>query len=446
MTSSSKTYIITTAQRGGKPNRHFLSGLERIAEEHSAENLIILPTNGMFPSSTKADQEERLNCVFQQYDIIEDDYRLNDKLEIRHFPVKAQQMDPTTSWDRFVAYDTSAIMPSPKQRMRVVPNSNVELPKVLMSTGAITYPHYKDNSWGTKAKLDHVYGAIIVEVVDDVSYHYRQLRASKNGVFYDLGYKYDGAGKPRKERLEALVLGDWHVGDTDPNVITATEQLIKETQPRYVLLHDLFNGRSISHHDEHKLLTKIKQRGDLTLEEELELVGETLSWFTKIAPKSKIVVVKSNHDEWIDQYLEEGRFVDDPRNTDLALRLFQASRQGYDTLEKGVEYTHGRVPGVRFLSEDDDFKVRGYQLAAHGHIGLGGTRGTTNAMEKAYGKSMSGHIHTPEILRNTFRVGTSTHLDLEYVRGATSWMNTHGLIPKNGQPQLVNMINGKYRG
>ena len=66
-------------------------------------------------------------------------------------------------------------------------------------------------------------------------------------------------------------------------------------------------------------------------------------------------------------------------------------------------------------------------------------------MELAYGSCVIGHIHSPEILRNAFCVGTSTHLSLEYNKGPSSWCNTSCLVHKNGSKQLINCIKGNWR-
>lgn len=439
-------YIITTAQRGATPNWNFLRGLETYAQNNDSE-IIVLLTNGRYPKSDKLDQNEPLHPYFSKnFSVVTDDMELSNAVDIRYFPVKAQQMDPTTSWGRFVQ-DKTAIMPSPKQRMKVIPTSNTKYPKVLMSTGAVTEPNYKPNSWGTKAELDHVYGAIVLELDDQEKFHYRQLRASRNGVFYDLGVRYDGEKSPLEQRVDALVMGDLHTHQVDPTVLKTTYELIKDLKPKNVLLHDVFDGYSISHHDGKRLVTKATKsyEGATSLEEELYELGKQLDEVKEESDDARIVVVKGNHDEVIDRYLQEGRFVNDPQNVDIALKLFQALREGKDPVEEGVRLTYGRVNRVKYLSRDDDFKVRGWQLANHGDLGANGARASVRSLENACSKSIVGHSHSPQIFRNVFIVGTTTPLKLDYNRGPSSWMNTHALIHPNGQPQLVNIVDGEYK-
>lgn len=451
MAYDKKNYVITTAQRGGIPNWNFLESLVTYCKHNNAE-LIILPTNGMYPSSTKQDQEEVLDSYLQNnFKIVDYDMKLNNKIAIRNFPVKAQQIIPLTSWGRFVQYDQSAIMPSPKLMQKCYANSNQDLPKVLMSTGAITEPHYKENSWGKKAELDHKYAAIVVNVIDGRKYHFRQLVSTDKGVFYDIGVKYDGKNKPAKESLEAMILGDTHVGFTDPDVQKATEQLILRLNPKNILYHDICDAYSINHHHENDLVIQSRKANKNidSLEEEVMSVGEYLKYMSKLSPDSKHVVVKSNHDEAIDRYIKEGRFIKDRKNMTFAMKLFDnAVKEQKDTLQYAIELAIGKLPkNIVFLSSDVDFKVKDWQLANHGHRGPNGARGNPRNLEGAVGRGIFGHFHSPEIFRDIWVVGTSTYLDLEYNKGFPSnWLQTHALLHPNGKPQLINIIEGTYEG
>jgi len=154
-------YIITTAQRGAKPNYDFFNNLSFFSKENNAE-ILVLPTNGKYPSSTITDQEETIHpYIRENFRIVDGDMKLNNSLYIRNFPTKAQQMIPTTSWDRFVRSEQSAIMASPKIFVKPQANQKGKYPKVLMSTGACTLPNYKSHlAIGRKAMEDHVQGAI----------------------------------------------------------------------------------------------------------------------------------------------------------------------------------------------------------------------------------------------------------------------------------------------
>ena len=85
------------------------------------------------------------------------------------------------------------------------------------------------------------------------------------------------------------------------------------------------------------------------------------------------------------------------------------------------------------------------ELGAHGDKGANGARGSLHAMENAYGNSVSGHSHSPEILRGAWQVGTCSYLKLEYNQGPSSWLHSSCLLYPNGARQLINVIGGQWR-
>ena len=65
--------------------------------------------------------------------------------------------------------------------------------------------------------------------------------------------------------------------------------------------------------------------------------------------------------------------------------------------------------------------------------------------ENAYGLSVTGHAHTPEILRGAWQVGTTSKLNLDYTKGSpSSWFQTACLVYPNGSRQLISVVDGKW--
>ena len=432
-----KTYVITSAQRGATPHYQFLDSLNGYCKHNDAE-LIILPMQGL-------KKDEPLHDELQQYTIATTDVPLNNSISIKNIKLLPQMMNPLTGLNRLIKYDQSAIVPSPKQQFKVMPNSNANMPKILTSTGAVTSPRYKeDDRQGQIASIDHVYGAVIVEVVDDKTFHLRHIRTNTTGAFHDLGVKYSGS-KRSKGVVDAIVLGDLHAGSTDPLALEASKHLISRLRPKRLLIHDLFDAYSISHHHEGKPLYKALNWLKRDLYKEIETCGDMLKTFKRVMPKdSEILVVKSNHDEHLNRYLEEGRYIADDRNLKLSSQLAIAYLDGKDTLKTAVETVSGKLSGVRYLSRNDDYKVRGWQLASHGDLGSNGTRGSLVQLEQNTGNCIVGHSHSPQILRNTYQVGTLTHLKLDYNKGPSSWLQTNAILYDDGFVQLSNIIKGSY--
>jgi len=93
-----------------------------------------------------------------------------------------------------------------------------------------------------------------------------------------------------------------------------------------------------------------------------------------------------------------------------------------------------------------DTKFLGYELGNHGDEGANGGRGSPRSIENANSKSVTGHGHSAFIIRDTYRVGTSSELRLDYNKGYSSWTHTNALLFDMGTVQLINTINKKFRG
>lgn len=445
--SKHSRFVVTTAVQGCSAHKGFFKSLKSYCEKNDALLLVMLCKD---PAASVGDT---LDPLLNQEELVFDNMGLNDNIFVNAIKLSAKHIDPLTGLSRLGQRDGSFIYASPKQRLKMVPTSNTKPPVAIMTTGAVTIPNYSSNRYlsdrtGVIAANDHVLGAIIVEIEDDTFFHFRQIQADKSGAFIDLDTYYQGS-ESRKMRPEALVMGDWHSGETDPGARAATLEQIKALRPRRLIIHDGFNARSISHHEEKNRILKAQRAklNELDLTAELKEYARDLDELATLIPDlEEIVIVKSNHDEHLDRYLTEGRYLEDPTNHALSLRLAAAMVEGGDPVKAGVELM-GLKNGkkIRWLTRDEDFKIARVELGAHGDRGANGARGSLMAMENAYGNSVSGHTHTPEILRGAWQVGTLSKLKLSYNTGASSWTHSNCLLHRNGGRQLLNIFNGRWR-
>ena len=429
----------------GAPNRELISGLERYCKDRGAE-LVVLRMPGM------DNTEQNIHTFFDKKDYVHSRFtrRLNEGIEISDMMVPPQNVDPAAGRGRFVQRDCTKVFAHTKQRLKAVPASNNKLPKLLMTTGAITHPNYHPwNHRGDAAKRDHMYGAVVVEVIDDTFYNARHIRAQHNGKFIDMGLKYNMGRKPTKARAEALVLGDLHIGDDAPETVAANYEMMDFFKPKRIFLHDFLNGHSVNPHERENLISRAQnwEKGRLSLEEELQNAYDELCNMARHVGKNcEVNLVACNHHFFLDRYLESGDFMREPWNTKLAMNLGLSLVDGEDPVEVGLKMMGDIPPNVRFLKIDSDYKVWGWQLASHGHKGISGARGSVRSRENAHGKSITGHSHTPEILRNTFIVGTSTELVLDYNLGdVSSWMAANAVLYEGGLVQMLPIIHGKWK-
>jgi hypothetical protein len=246
-----------------------------------------------------------------------------------------------------------------------------------------------------------------------------------------------------------LIMGDYHAGQHDPMAVKAWSELSDYVKSDEVLFHDLFNGLSVDHHSQHKIVTLARRskEGRLLLSKELEITGQELDYWASKKHIKKLTVVKSNHDEFLDRWAQEARFSRDAFNFEAGCHIAAAMVSGQDALEVGLKL-YGKIKKwdkLNFLFRDQDYKVADIECGAHGDKGPNGSRGTKANLENSYGRCVIGHSHTPGILRGVWQVGTTSLFNLDYNVGPSSWMHTSCLVYPNGQRQLINSIQGHWR-
>jgi len=446
-------FVVTSAQAMAKPNMKFLKSLEHYCNMNNAD-LIVLP---MIGKDAKQDSiDSNFHPKILELGLTRDVYKLNKNIGVDHFNLRPQQVDPITGLQRFAQRGQTKIFAAPKQRWKYFPHSNQQIPKALITTGALTEPNYATGAdvsaerrrLGGIAKRDHEYGAIVVEVVNGNIYHWRNLLSQVNGKFTDMGTLYDG---DKTSHVKPLVMsaGDWHTGYSDPVARQATLDMIVDLEPQKIFLHDFFDGHSVSHHTQQQLIYQwIREgadKGNLSLEREFDMCYNELNSIDDVMKSGEIVVVQSNHMEFLDRYLDEGRFIKDPGNARMAFKLASLYVDGLNPVEEGMKMS-GEIPdNVTFLDRWSDYKVKGFQLANHGDNGPGYRGFSILAKEAVYGKSITGHCHTSEKLRQTYTNGSILPFDMFYLKGSPiSWTQSHNFIYDTGV-QTVNIIKGDYK-
>jgi hypothetical protein len=433
-----RIWILSAAEVGAKPNYGQLSAMETYARKNNA-TVGIIPIVGQH-------WDAKLHDDFIKYDIIASNYKLNKSIYVRHQNIRSQQINPLTGLRSLGQTTHSFIVGSPKQQLEHVPNSPKKYPKAIMSTGACTLPNYMNNRIGLIAQDYHTQGGIIVKLFDDDTFIFRHFVCSKDGSFQDYDTSYKPDGKTTKERVDTLVVADLHYNMVSSDALAGTIKQIHDLKPKHIVLHDVFDGASVNHHERHKVVSRSKCDVPL-LHSELVELHFGLNQLLQECPKdTKIYIVKSNHDEFLDRYLEDGEFVKDYPNAKLGFELAQYMSQGYCPLQKGLELVRGKLDKrIKFLERDDDFRRFGYVLSMHGDKGPRGTRGNMIGFGYSVGKGFVGHDHSAAIFRDMYRVGTLSDLNPSYTKGSPSnWTHTNGSISNQGKPQLLPIIGTRY--
>lgn len=449
----SEIYCITGAQAEAKPNAQLLRSMETYVAE-KAGSLIILP---MIGQDAKQDWDS-LHPTFADHDVEYGTRKLNDHVQIDQFHVRPYQIDPVQGLNRFAQRERTQVFASPKQRLKSVAHSTRRHPKFLVTTGTVTNPNYATSEdvsaerrrLGNIALRDHTFGGLVVEVENSNRFYMRHITSNTRGAFVDLGVSYNG-NQIEETETEALVLGDYHCGRTDPTVLKSTYKMIEDLKPKRVVVQDFFDGHSVSHWAEKQLIEQgilqVQDWGHQSLEQELKQCSDELRILSDMT--DEVIVVMSNHHEFLNRYLNEGRFMKDKENARLAFKLaaYMAEKDLNDPVHYGIELVGGELPkNIKFLNRTDDYRVKGYQLGAHGDKGAGFGYGSMVTKENDYGMSITGHVHQSQTLRNTHTVGTMLPLDMFYLRGSPhAWTNGHAALYANGFVQHLMINNGKYR-
>lgn len=447
-----KRFLITTLVNGQKVDRKFLESMLNYCNKNNAK-LILLPSHD---PAHNLDNEIEWHVddkiVAENLPIIFENLALNNNIHISGIRITAKQINPATGLGRLSQGKGGFIFASPKQCLEFVANSNTKLPHPMMSTGACTIPNYKTtlgNSLRTAylAEHDHILGGLVVEIENDEIYHFRQIQADNKGCFVDLGKMY--TPNSIKKVTPKFIMGDYHVGEHDETAVKAWIEIINELKVDEVIFHDLFNGASVNHWDDRDIIVKARKSKEnkLSLTEELKITAAGLDRFLDLKSVKRGVIVKSNHDEFLNRWLKEGKFKSDPHNFQVGCKLADKYVDGLEPLKAGLDLVGGAKNSKKlvWLDRDQDYKIVGVECGAHGDKGPNGSRGSIKNIEKAYGKCIIGHSHTPGILRGIYQVGTSTFLQLNYNEGPSSWVHCSCLLYPNGHRQLINSINGKWR-
>jgi len=438
-----KKFVVTAAVNGAAVHKGFHKALKNYCKENNAM-LLVLPSgkdvDAMSPHLS-AD-----NWIFENT-------VLNSNIWISNIKVSPNNAQPTTALSRIGQRDGSLIVASPKQFLNFVPVGQEKLPHAVMSTGAITIPNYSSKKGNISrtdyiAEHDHVLGAVIVEVVNSKEYHFRQVQAANDGSFHDLGRKYFSDRKPMKVAPIGMLWGDLHAGEVDPFAKKSSLEQMKEMGVKRVFLGDAFSGISINHHEEKNLITRavLAMKQKMNLEDEVKDLVKEINDISDNA--DEVLIIASNHHDFLNKYIQLGKYISEPQNYYFASKLATAMMEGHDPLEFACKKLIGlKHPGkVRFLKRDEDYMLSGVQMGQHGDKGSNGSKGSKVTLETAYGKIMHGHTHSPYIFRGVFCVGTTSILRPDFVSGASSWVNCNGFVYPDGSCQLINSFYGKWRG
>ena len=218
------------------------------------------------------------------------------------------------------------------------------------------------------------------------------------------------------------------------------------TQPEKLFLEDFADGFTVNHHERDDVVRQAQKHeapAELgSLRGEAFVAQMELCNIKRSAPADcELIVTDSNHNDFIDRYIRKGKWIQDSENAVIAAKLFIDMVEHRANAAKALIDKDGKL--ATWLEADKDYFVAGVQMAAHGHQGMNGSKGSPKAMEYAFGNVMSGHTHSPSITHGGMVVGTLSRLRMGYNSGPSNWLHAIGHVWPNGQKMLIFIINGR---
>lgn len=446
-------FIITSAVNNCRVDPGFLAALERWREERHGV-LVVNPIRYKNPTHREdVDPHEWWDEALFPY-MLESELRPHPYLSIMPTKVQATASNPLPPRMSGRTQSRSAVFGHPQLCMRTVPTPHETLPKILYTSGAVTRKSYSDTLAGDLADFHHTHAAVIAEIRGD-RFHLREVTWDGE-KFVDIDTAYYADHTAEAVRAVALVMGDIHSGSNriDPQVMEATfgaNGLYETTDPQYLVIHDLADNLAVNPHEMNKQLSRAalaRLAGGLNVDSELRRVADWLN----VLPDADVLVIPSNHDEFLMRWLEAGERGVLPENRRfyhwLSYRMLEAHELDGEfplAIEMALagKITH---ESVRFLKIDESFRVKGVELGMHGHLGPNGSRGSLHNLSHVGTRFIMGHVHSPGIWQGGYAVGTSSLYRMGYNIGPSSWLHTHALLHENGRRQLIHIIGEFFRG
>jgi hypothetical protein len=438
-----KRFIITWAQNDTPVHDAFVANIEAYAN-HIDADIHVIAGRYKNPTSVFSDKD------FDTWSPRIESYLDANRHEVhKHMwimsDVKIQPtaVDPMTGLQGMSGIN-SCVFGSPKVHMETIPVLEGNLPKMMMTTGACTVKNYTDSKSGKKGEFHHTLGFVVIEIKNKDLFFARQVTATADGSFTDLYFRVEEGNISKVKSISAAILGDLHYGQHDERVIEKTLEMFGDLKPENVILHDVFDGLSINHHESKDPFIQYQREVDGTnsLRREIDEMIDGLKKFEKY----NVTVVRSNHDDFLDRWLKgtDWRKANTLKNSIEYMEYSALLLKGQAPNGVIPYLINQRYPSYRTLGRSDSFVVNGWELGQHGDIGSNGTRGSLLQFRKLNTKIVVGHYHSPGRKDGALAVGTSTKLRVNYNIGPSGWLQSHVIIHNDSKAQHINFIKGEF--
>lgn len=432
----SQYILVTWAQNNTPVHNEFLKNIRAYQHLLNAEIHVIL---GRYknPTSVFTDAgEEHWDASILPYADANRHSLHKDLMLFSDIKIQPTASNPLSGMESMSGLQSS-IFGHPRVHLKVIPALEGYTPKIIMTTGACTVENYTDSKAGKKGEFHHTLGFVIVEIKDNKVFYIRQVTATKDGSFSDLNHNVTDGWVKQISGVDAVILGDKHVGEMDKPLENVQRFMLDVLKPKHTIVHDLFSGHSISHHEEKDPIKKLKRisMGQNVLQDEID---DMITWIDSMS-KYNIVVVASNHDEWVDRWIASNDWKKDLVNskTYMEISLMLMNLNSNKGAIAQIIDKHTFKHKVTTLSRLDHFTINGWELASHGDKGGNGSRGGITQFKKLSTKMVVADSHTPAREDGVLYAGTSSLLRMGFNVGASSWRHADVIIHKDKKAQHI---------
>lgn len=439
--TQSKYYIISCAQNATPVHISFFENIKAYADYLSAE-IHIIPLRYKNPTSVFVDKDD------DYWDECLNEYLSYSRLDLHQgitvagdVKIQPTATNPLSGFEGLTG-DKSTIFGHPRVHLESLPVLEGHPFKFLLTTGAVTLRNYTDSKAGKKGEFHHTFGFVIVEIKDKNTYFVRQVTANDDGSFVDILNHVEDGKVTNEGSVEGYVMGDLHSFQKDEPLYQKTLEYLKILKPKNVILHDPFDGVSISHHERKDPVKKYHKHlsGQDKVSNDIEATLKDINDLLEYNP----VVVYSNHSVWLDRWIMDQDWKKEIHNCVEYMK--------YATALLTKEADNGVLPyiikerfgdKVRCLKEDESYKICGWEVGCHGHLGANGGRGSIETYRKFNTKIITADSHVSFRRDGAMSVGTHSKRRMGFNKGASSWNNSDAIIHKNGKAQHLIFFNNQ---
>jgi hypothetical protein len=432
-----KYFLITWAQNATPVNLNFFNNIKKYSEFLNGQVLVI-PGRYHNPTSMWTNNDESQEWWDESLlpYLSLNRHNLNKSISVlSDIKIQPTATNPLTSLECLTA-NQSSIVGHPRVHLKSMPVMDANKPKIIMSTGGCTKPNFTDSKNGAISSFHYTYGFVIVEVVDDELFYARQVTALEDGSFCDLYYSVKNEKVERIKEVAALIKGDIHYGNHDEKVLDISfNKLIPKINPKQIVLHDIFDGYSINHHEANNFIKQYHNEvnGTNSLKREID---NLISWLDKIK-KYNLVIVFSNHDDFLNRFIINS---DIRKNVKNALEYVEYAKVLLENNAPNglIAYIINKnIPQIKCLGRNESYKIKDFFVSIHGMDGVNGSKGSLQAYRKMNTKTITAHAHSIGRLDGAIQVGCNTKLRMGYNNGVSSWVHSDVIIHENGKVQHI---------